>query len=344
MYDTEDTKKEIGQKLATSGTAGRVWPATVAALDVGSNSFHLMVAEASSPQRITVIDRAKEMVRLGETLRDGAIPPEAFARGLDALERLRDVAARHRPEAIVAVATSAVREAANGNDFVAAAHQRLGLTIRPIDGIEEARLIYLGARAALGLGQQRVALFDLGGGSTEAVLGDAMGCLWATSLKMGGLRLRGEVPVADPPGDSGRAALEEHVRALVGPTVQHMLRQGFDQVAFTSGTALALARLAGEPLPPVGGAQRYRLPLSALRWCERTLATLSSSERATFPGLEPRRNDTIVPGDVALRTILEMTGASAAVVCDAALREGVLSAYLADRGRPSFHDDINVAG
>src|SRR5687768_9977898 len=91
--------------------SANVWPARVAALDVGSNSFHLLVVEAGADGRLTVIERAKEMVRLGESLTGGVIPPEAFGRGIDALARLRAAAQRHRPEAIRAVATSAVREA-----------------------------------------------------------------------------------------------------------------------------------------------------------------------------------------------------------------------------------------
>jgi exopolyphosphatase/guanosine-5'-triphosphate,3'-diphosphate pyrophosphatase len=110
-----------------------------------------------------VLDRAKEMVRLGDsTLQHGVIPPEVFRRGLDALRALRRIADRHNVDALVAVATSAVREAQNGGEFVRAARDEAGIDIRVIRGDEEARLIYLGARGSLDLGKRRVALFDLG--------------------------------------------------------------------------------------------------------------------------------------------------------------------------------------
>ncbi|MDB4981374.1 MAG: Ppx/GppA phosphatase, partial [Myxococcales bacterium] len=140
----------------------------IAALDCGSNSFHLIVADVETGGRIQVLDRAKELVRLGDsTLHTGVIPPELFRRALDALKFLRRIADRHKPDALVAVATSAVREAQNGGEFVRAARDEVGIDIRVIRGDEEARLIYHGARGSLDLGKRRVALFDLGGGSLE---------------------------------------------------------------------------------------------------------------------------------------------------------------------------------
>jgi exopolyphosphatase / guanosine-5'-triphosphate,3'-diphosphate pyrophosphatase len=143
-------------------------PLTVAALDVGSNSFHLVVVQAFPDGTVRVLERLKEMVRLGEaSLQDGVIPEETLERALRALRALVVKARAHRPAALLAVATSAVREASNGRAFVEAARRECGVDIRIIDGIEEARFIYQGARQALALeGAQRAALFDVGGGST----------------------------------------------------------------------------------------------------------------------------------------------------------------------------------
>jgi exopolyphosphatase/guanosine-5'-triphosphate,3'-diphosphate pyrophosphatase len=302
----------------------------VAALDVGSNSFHLMVVETTANGGIRVLERAKEMVRLGESsLSDGVIPPTAFRRGLKALRFLADVAHEHRPEAIVAVATSAVREASNGRVFVDAARRQCGLSIRVIDGAEEARLIYLGARPGLGLGERRVALFDVGGGSTEAILANEQQALLSSSLKIGVLRLRDHWLRSDPPAASDTAVMSDWVRTVTGPTILRFKAARYDLVALTSGTAMALARLAGRRLPPSSGVDRFQLPLEGLRSWEGRLAAMSSQERAAVPGVDPGRVDTIVPGAVILRTILEATGASEAVVCDAALRDGVIADYLA---------------
>lgn len=309
-------------------------PVTVAALDVGSNSFHLVIAEACPDGTVRVLERAREMVRLGEaSLHAGVIPPDAFARGLAALKSLAARARSHRPRELLAVATSAVREASNGRTFVDAAQRECGLTIRVIDGIEEARFIYLGARQALalnGAGQQ-AALFDVGGGSTEAILGNEHQALLASTLKLGVLRLRDHWLRSDPPSAEDTAVMSEWVRTVTSSTVARFQAAGFDLVALTSGTALALARLAGRRLPRLGGVDRYTLTLEALRAWEERLASMTAAERAQVPGLDPGRVDTIVPGVVILRTIVEATGVQQALVCDAALREGVIAEYLARR-------------
>src|SRR5262252_10634500 len=218
----------------------------IAALDVGSNSFHLVVADVGTGGHINVLDRSKEMVRLGDsTLHHGVIPPEVFRRGLDALRALRRIADRHNVDALIAVATSAVREAQNGGEFVRAAHDEVGIEIRVVRGDEEARLIYLGARGSLDLGKRRVAILDLGGGSLEVILADAQELYFAASLKLGVIRLAETCPVSDPPTPRERAQLAERARSLLEPVIARVRAMGFDFVAFTSGTASALASLLG---------------------------------------------------------------------------------------------------
>jgi exopolyphosphatase/guanosine-5'-triphosphate,3'-diphosphate pyrophosphatase len=307
-------------------------PVTLAALDVGSNSFHLVVVQLGEDGSVKVLDRAREMVRLGEaSLHAGVIPPEAFERGLTALHGMAARAQSHRPAAVLAVATSAVREASNGRAFVEAAQRECGLDIRVIDGIEEARLIYMGARQALALDGEQAALFDVGGGSTEAILGNDHHALLASTLKLGVLRLRDHWLRTDPPSPHDTAVMAEWVRTVTSPTIARFQAAGFDLVALTSGTALALARLAGRRLPRVGGVDRYQLTLSALRAWEERLSAMTAAERARVPGLDPGRVDTIVPGAVILRSILQATGAESALVCDAALREGIIADYLSRR-------------
>ncbi len=297
----------------------------IAALDLGSNSFHLLIVEVDGRGRVQVVDRAKKMVRLGAgTLRDGVIAPEAFERGLEALRELAAKAALHRPVALVAVGTSALREASNGPDFVAAARHVTGIDVRLIDGLDEARLIYLGARQALDLsGDRRVALFDVGGGSTEAILGGDDECLYATSMKIGTLRLRDRWPCSDPVTDAERRIMADWCRLVLAASVRNLKDLSFDFVALTSGTALALAKL--------GGDDKLRLSLQALRTWEERLAAATSEERVSTWGVDPGRADTIVQGAIILRTILELAGVDEALVCSAALREGIVAEYLVRR-------------
>ena len=319
----------------------------IAALDVGSNSFHLLVVQVNTAGHSEVLARAKEMVRLGESsLRTGIIPPEVFRRGLDALGTLRRLADRHQPDALVAIATSAVREAQNGGEFVRAARDEIGLDIQVVRGQEEARLIYLGARGALNLNGHRVALFDLGGGSLEVILADARECYLTDSVKLGVIRLTEEWGAADPPTARELVTLRERVRRALEPVIARVRAMGFDFAAISSGTAQALAailkrdrkargraddggdeRQDGER--DDGGRAPARLTLHDLGELEQKLAALTVAERAKLPGLDVRRADTILAGAVVLRTALELADADEAIVCEAALREGIIADYIA---------------
>ncbi|HEY2901495.1 MAG TPA: Ppx/GppA phosphatase family protein [Polyangia bacterium] len=302
----------------------------IAALDVGSNSFHLIVAEVEAGGRIQIRDRAKEMVRLGDaTLRTGLIPPDVFQRGLGALKALRRIADRHQPDALIAVATSAVREAQNGGEFVRAVRDEIGIDIRVIRGDEEARLIYLGARSSLDLGKRRVALFDLGGGSIEVILADAQECYFTASLKLGVIRVSEEMPMADPPTPRQRMMLADRIRAALEAPIARLRAMGFDFVAFTSGTASALAGLLGTRNGEKGSERAVAtLSRQALTDLEQKLSAMTVAQRASLPGLDSRRADTILAGAMILRTVQDLCDAEQAVLCDTALREGIVAEYV----------------
>jgi exopolyphosphatase/guanosine-5'-triphosphate,3'-diphosphate pyrophosphatase len=309
----------------------------IAALDLGSNSFHLLVADAipgTQGPDIRLVERVREMVRLGAgSLVSGVIPDEGFERGLDALSRLRAVVARHEPETFLAVATSAIREASNGGEFVEAARAVIGADIQVVDGRQEALLVYFGARAALDLRGRRVALFDLGGGSLEIIVADERRIVFATSLKLGVLRLRNQWLADGAGGAVDRqvlARMREAVRAALAPAVAEARGHGFDFVALTAGTARAMRDLLAAPPPqapsaPVLGA----LTLAALVELEARLAPLGVEACAVLPGVDPRRADTLLPGAMVLGTILELCGVPEATYCESALREGMIAAHLA---------------
>jgi exopolyphosphatase/guanosine-5'-triphosphate,3'-diphosphate pyrophosphatase len=185
-------------------------------------------------------------------------------------------------------------------------------------------------------------LFDVGGGSTEAILGNRHHALLCSSVKIGVLRLRQHWQRSDPPSQSDTAFMSEWVRTIMRPTIRRFKATGFDVVALTSGTAVQLARLCGEKLPSAAGVNRHRLTLQALRACEHRLSNLTAAERGNVVGLDPARVDTIVPGAVIIRSILELTEAREAVVCEAALREGVIADYLAQRFRAEDDEPMAV--
>jgi exopolyphosphatase/guanosine-5'-triphosphate,3'-diphosphate pyrophosphatase len=313
----------------------------VAAYDLGSNSFHLLVAEADGQGGLVELARGQEMVRLGEeSLRDGIIPFSTFQRGLDGLIKLRKIAEGFAPESTVAVATSAIREARNGSDFVHTVSREVGLEVEVLDPVRETMLIYWGARQALDLGEGRFALVDVGGGSIKALVGNARDCLFATSLRMGVLRLAETWSAGGRLDRAQVLTAETRVRAVVQPAVMQMLRVGFDFITFTSGTALALARMAegssaqvAEPRGRSGeGLGRHLvLSLDNLRALEQRILTATPEERAAMPGVGAMRADTVLPGTIILRTLLELSGQSNALICESALKEGLVVDYFVRR-------------
>jgi len=310
----------------------------VAAIDVGTNSFHLLIARVGVEGRIEVLDRAKDMVRLGESafLGGGVISPDAFARGTEALRAFKRLIDRHQCDAVVAVATSAVREAQNGGEFVRAMRDSTGIEPRVVRGDEEARLVYLGARGSLDFRGRRALLCDVGGGSVELIVGDARDSYAVVSLKLGVLRLMEKV-TTDPitPDERTKLALECHraVDAVAPP----LRRVGFDFVAMTSGTAHAIGDLIaqakarpGEPRP----SGNRRVAFKDVLALEEQLAARTQAERARM-GIDPKRLDTIVPGAILVRSILEVFHADEMTLCDSALREGLVADWVA-RNRPGI--------
>jgi exopolyphosphatase/guanosine-5'-triphosphate,3'-diphosphate pyrophosphatase len=297
-------------------------PARIAALDIGSNSFHLVIAELSDAG-FQVIARAKERVFLGESVfRSRSIDDETFARGLAALRRLREIAADYAPEHILAVATSAVREADNGRLFVRSAQRAAGFDVRVIDGLEEARLVCLGARRELEHDSTRIALFDFGGGSTEVLVADDRACALTASLPFGSLRLRHQWACSDPPTAAELALLRASAAEALEPTLAHVERLGFDRVVLACGAARSLWRLSAAPLT-------RELARESLLQLSRRLAQLRSADQAAVLGAEAGAPNALLIASVVLGTILERLGAERAFVAAGGLREGLIVDHLA---------------
>src|SRR5262245_41647101 len=139
----------------------------IATIDVGSNSVHMIVCHVRPDASFEVIDREKDMIRLGAGAVDGKLPDANLAAALASLAKFRRLAESHGVDEIIVAATSAIREADNGTDLITQARRELSLRVRVISGIEEARLIHLAAAYAIGIGASRAIVLDIGGGSTE---------------------------------------------------------------------------------------------------------------------------------------------------------------------------------
>jgi exopolyphosphatase/guanosine-5'-triphosphate,3'-diphosphate pyrophosphatase len=304
----------------------------IAALDIGSNSIHMIIAEARVADRsFQVIDREKDMVKLGGgCFEANRLTDAAAAAGLRSLRKCAKLIERHGCEEIIATATSAVREAANGGEFLHEVARETGIHVRVVSGEEEARLIYLAVRSAVDLAARRALILDVGGGSVEAIVGDARGLLFAQVMKLGVLRLRDRFGKSDPLSRRDRKKLEEHCREVAAPVIERARGLGFDIVAGTSGTIQALAgaarNLGGRPLPEQ--VTNETLSLKELDSLVDRIAAASKSERAEMPGFDQQRADSIHMGGILLGELMRLSGAREIVLCGRALREGLVIDFL----------------
>lgn len=302
-------------------------PETLAAIDVGTNSFHLIVVRLIRGRKFSVIAKEKVVVRLGESpsqIKHLSAP--AMQRGIQAMRLFRDIADRHG-SAIRAVATSAVREASNGEDFIEQVQQATGIEIEVISGFEEARLIYLGVMQALPVYNRRVALFDIGGGSTEFLVGERGRVSYANSFKIGAIRMTQRF-FPDERITHGQAdALRLHIRGEIYHAAQAIRASKHSLAIATSGTAqtitaMALAARDGTAPEVLNGLRISREEVS--RVAERVLRANSFHERSQLPGVDPRRADILAAGCVTFQTILDECGFQELTISSYALREGVV--------------------
>jgi len=303
----------------------------VAAIDIGTNSTHLLVAAVDPALgSFNVVVAEKSTTRLGEREEErGELTPVAIERALQTLRHCRDLAQSHGVEQIVTAATSAVREAPNGRDFLSSVQDQLGLDVDLVSGPEEARLIYLGVLSGMRFGEQPHLIIDIGGGSTELILADGHDARVLSSSRIGAVRLQREFCQQDPLPANRRSFLVGDIQGAIDPAVAQIkaaLNPGErPQLVATSGTAMALATLAAadDPRPPLK-LQGYRLSRERVDQLVSRLVAMTPEQRKALPGLNERRAEIIVPGALILQTAMAMLQVPDLVVCDRALREGLI--------------------
>ena len=305
----------------------------IAAIDVGTNSIHMIVCRVGPDLSFEVIDREKDMIRLGAGGLDGGIlPASSVATAMQTLSKFRRLAESHGVDEIIAAATSAVREADNGGDFLATARRQVGIRVRVISGTEEARLIHLAATYAIGVGAKPAVVIDIGGGSAEVTLGTAARVEIGRSFKLGAIRLTERFTKSDPLSGSDERRLVRHIRRETRGHLAQIVKRGFHRVIGTSGTILALGALAAGERGVPADVRRQKVSARSLRRVRDRLTAASLDERLKIEGLDPRRADIVVAGAVLLDTLLDSLGADELTLCDFALREGLVLDYVQKNG------------
>ncbi len=298
----------------------------LAAIDVGTNSIHLVVARVGGEGRFEVIDRDKEMVRLGSGGGDmKELSPDAMDRGIETLARFKRIA-DISDAAVRAVATSAVREAENHDEFVRRARVEAGVEVEVISGVEEARLIHLGVLQSLPVFDRRLLLCDIGGGSTELLIGQRGEVLAARSLKLGAVRLTSRFFGGQRLHPAAVTACRRFVRSSLAPFVREVETHGFSIAVGSSGTILALTSMAraaaGDAVRTLNAATLTADELDDV--VARIVTAKSVAARAKLDGLDAGRADIILAGALILEGVFDSFGIEQMTVSDSALREGVL--------------------
>jgi len=308
-----------------------------AAADIGTNSFHLIIVKAGEDGSFTIIDREREVIRLGsQTGKElNHLSKEEIGKGVGVLKRFKKLADFYKAE-LHAVATSAVREANNSNEFLDSALSETGINIEVIDGKKEAEYIYKGARYSLQFRDKKLLCCDIGGGSTEYILGYNEKIIFSESIKIGAVRLSKKFfPDFILTGDRIRDCskyIEEQIRIYTG--TDH--NEKFDIAVGTSGTILSVAQMIN-----FRKTRMKRESLNGFLFTKTDLDDISAEilSRATpelrinIEGIEYKRADIIPAGILILNKSFELFNIKEMIVSEYALREGVVLSLMEKEGR-----------
>lgn len=292
-----------------------------AAIDVGSNSVLLLVAERDEGGRFSSVAEAMEMTRLGEGVdRTGRLTARAIEETVEAVRAFAEQARSHGAVDIAVVTTSAARDAENGREFLERLRAVAGAEAEILSGEEEAALTY--ASAAADFGQGPLWAIDIGGGSTEVIAGIGGSVRFRRSYDLGAVRLTERCVASDPPAEEELLRVEEAVRMALSDLEEP--EEGAELVGI-AGTVTTLCAIdLGLDAYDAKRVHGRRMAFAAVRELERKLARMRLQERLEIPGLPRRRADVIVAGAVILRAAMEHLGFSEVIVSDKGVRWGLL--------------------
>lgn len=318
----------------------------IASIDVGTNSFHIIIASVNARGIFTIHSRDKETVRLGEGSGDMKyLSPEAIERGVKTMERFAGMA-RNAKAVVRAVGTSAVREALNRDVFLQRVQESTGIEIEVISGNEEARLIYLGILQALPVYDSRVLFIDIGGGSTETGVGYQGDLRVMNSAKLGAIRMTRKFFEREKLTDKDIKQCRNYIKGEWALTFRSLLQEGYEQAVGSSGTTQTIFSIAyglrNLPIPEsFNGVTLDRETLLSV--IDVILNARTTAARAALPGMEPRRADIITGGAIILEQAILGLNIRELTFSSCALREGILlDSYTKQQAIKKYHHLSNL--
>lgn len=305
-------------------------------IDLGTNSVRLLLARTHPDRAYTVLNRVKEVVRLGEgEFLNNRLQPLAMRRAALVCRKFVEMASSFQAETLVAVATSASRDARNKDAFLRRLRRDAGLDVRVISGKEEARLIYLGVSSGVNLADRQALFIDIGGGSTELVVGDQQQYSFLDSLNLGAIRLNTmffDATETGPVSENRYRKIQRYIRKSSVRTIQRLKKFPVELAIGSSGTLMNLAEIAARHCDQRSLAKQGVLTHENLKQVVAMLRSLPIEERAKVSGINPERADIIISGAAIADVLMEELGLAEIQISDRGLREGMPIDYLSRGG------------
>ena len=315
-------------KIKDVGPNGRV----VSFIDIGTNSVRLLVVRLNPNHSYSILSQQKQQVRLGEgEFEEEEILPDAIERLVVVCKKFTELAQSFNTEEFVAVATSAMREAANQQEILHLLRHESRLDVRVISGQEEARLIYLGVSSGINLEDRQAFFIDIGGGSTEIAIGDKQNYQFLDSFKLGAIRLSNHYlsdNVTEPVSPEGYKKIQQHVKDAIVHSLKKISKQKPDLAIGSSGTIMNLAEIAQKAFHENGDSNENILTHKDLRKVIDLLCSLPLEQRRKIPGINPERADIIIPGGAILDVFLKELSFDSIMITSRGLQDGLLVDYL----------------
>lgn len=297
-----------------------------AILDFGTNTFNLLIAERYD-HSFKIIHTSKQAVKLGRGgIQVNRMTPDAFERGFVAIANHMETIRKYEVTKIKAFATSAIRNAANGQEFVDEVKTRFGIRVQVIPGKREAELIYKGVRQALPLNQEKMMILDIGGGSNEFIICKQDAILWKQSFEIGMARILERFTLSDPITHEEVRALESYFRQELEPLMAAVKKEKPVALIGASGSFDTFYALISHKLGLQADSDNGReISLKEYRKLHKELLRSSLAERKTMPGMEPVRVEMIVAATIFVSFVLRACHIKHLYHSEYALKEGVIS-------------------
>lgn len=299
----------------------------IASIDLGTNTFNLLIADVEG-NCLRSVYRDKRGVKLGKNgINRKTISPDAWERGMATLADYASEIQQYAPDKVVATATSAMRNAGNGQEFIKTAFEKFAIPIRIIDGKEEARLIYTGVSHAVPIGKEPVLIMDIGGGSIEFIIADNTGILWHNSFEAGASRLLELYNPSEPITEAQVEAIEDHLNHAAAELFEIAGQYKLSTLIGSSGSFDALANMTSFLLnqQPVNPESRYfEIPLRSYLHIHQLLLKSTTEQRKNIPGMDLIRVELIVIGSILIQYTINTLRMTKIIQSSYAIKEGII--------------------